>query len=466
MPLDMPRQQDDLLLLASLFLFELSIAVIPMALYMKGDRSFAVFLPSKPGLVLCLALGTIVITGAAIINQYLLNKRLLSRHFSLIVAMNLVTVIVMLVTAEIAIRAASHRSVEGETVGGVVLSPKTWQTVAQHYRQLIDQRGGDLAYLVYDDVMGWTTGPNRRSANGLYRSSSEGIRAPEEGMSFPLSTGKTRIALVGDSFTFGEDVRYEETWGYFLEKELGSKFQVLNFGVSGYGVDQMFLKYEKDIRRWKPEVVIFGFISHDTVRSMLVYPFLTFPEWDMPFAKPRFIVRDGELTNINAHPAAPQAIFSVGSILELAAIEYDKGYKQSDWVENVYHQSYLWRRFVSSFPRWSIERADVTDVALVDVNASILKKFVRSATQAGVIPVVVFFPNKEELERASVSPLTKKVLQQSGIAYTDLTSCLLPLNAADRFVPEHRHYSPQGNALVANCLDKVVNEALGQATKG
>ena len=77
-------------------------------------------------------------------------------------------------------------------------------------------------------------------------------------MSFASPTGKTRIALVGDSFTFGEDVTYEETWGYFLEKELGSQFQVLNFGVAGYGVDQSFLRYEKDVRKWKPKIVIFA----------------------------------------------------------------------------------------------------------------------------------------------------------------------------------------------------------------
>jgi len=462
MSVGMPRRHNDLLLLASLFLLELSIAVIPMALYMKGDRSFAVFLSSNPGMVFCLALVTLVIMGAVIINQYLLHKRLLSRHFSLIVTMNLVTLIAMIVIAEIAIRVASRTSVQGETVGGVVLRPKSWATVAQHYRQVIDRRGGDLSFLMYDDVMGWTLGPNRRSANGLYHSNSEGIRAPEEGFSFPLTTKKARIALVGDSHTFGEDVRYEETWGYFLEKELGSKFQVLNFGVSGYGVDQMFLRYEKDIPRWKPQVVIFGFNSHDTERSMLVYPFLAFPEWNMPFAKSRFILRDGELINTNRRPAAPHAIFSVGSIGELAALEYDRGYEQSDWVGKFYHQSYLGRLFVSLVPRWSIESSDVTEEALVDVNASILKKFVQSATQAGVIPVVVVFPSKQELDATRVSPLTKKMLQQSGIAYTDLTSCLLPLNAANRFVPERTHYSPQSNALVATCLHKVVNEALGR----
>ena len=145
--------------------------------------------------------------------------------------------------------------------------------------------------------------------------------------------------------------------------------------------------------------MIFGFISNDAVRSMLVYPFLSFPYWDMPFAKSRFIVRNGELTNINEQPRTPQAIFSAESIRELPLLEYDQGYEQSDWVRHFYHRSYLARLFVSWVPRWSIERAEVTDEALVAVNASILKTFVRSATEAGVIPLVVFFPNKEELGR-------------------------------------------------------------------
>ena len=181
MALGNPRLKNDFFLLAALIFFEVSVAVIPMAIYMKGDRSFAAFLPSKPGIVFLLAIGTLVIAGVVIIHQYLAHKRSSSSQFSLLVTMNLVTVILMIVTGEIVIRAASRSSVEGETVGGVVLRPKSWEMVAQHYRQLIDRVGGEqLSYLVYDDLMGWTVGPNRRSANGLYRSSSEGIRASEE----------------------------------------------------------------------------------------------------------------------------------------------------------------------------------------------------------------------------------------------------------------------------------------------
>ena len=463
MALSISRQKSDLLLLASLFLLELSTAVVPMAIYMKGDRPFAEFFSSRPGAVFLLAVAGIAAAGAVIVHQFLAYKRSPSGHFPMIVTMNLVTVGLIVVTGEIALRAVARSSVEGEIVGGVVLRPKNWDTFAQHYRRLIDRAGGDLSYLVYDDLMGWTVGPSRRSANGLYRSSLEGIRASEEGASLATFGGRTRIALIGDSFTFGEDVNYEESWGYFLGKELGSEFQVLNFGVSGYGLDQMFLRYEKDVRRWKPRIVIFGFISHDTERSMLVYPFISFPEWNMPFSKSRLILRGGKLANINAPAPAPGDIFSRASIFDLSSLEYHRGYKQSDWESRFYHHSYLARLFVSWVPRWSIELSDVSEKALVAVNASILKAFMRSTAEAGSIPLIIYFPNKEELEKANY-PVTagKRVLQEAGIAYTDLTSCLLKVNPDNRFGPASRHYSPQGNAAVGSCLDTVVNEALAQ----
>jgi hypothetical protein len=185
--------------------------------------------------------------------------------------MNLVTVFLILITGEIAMRIVTRSSPEGETLGSTVLRPKNWETFALHNRKLLERGAGDLSYLVYDNLMGWTVGPNRRSANGLYFSSAEGIRAPHVGVSFAKLTKETRIALVGDSYTFGEEVRYEDTFGYLLEKALGPEFQVLNFGVVGYGVDQAYLRYEKDIRQWKPKVVIFNFIAADLDRSLTVY---------------------------------------------------------------------------------------------------------------------------------------------------------------------------------------------------
>jgi hypothetical protein len=72
--------------------------------------------------------------------------------------MNLVTVVLILITGEIAIRAGSRNSQEGEQIGSVLLRPKNWDAVVLHHRQLLDRLGGDLSYLVYDDLMGWTVG--------------------------------------------------------------------------------------------------------------------------------------------------------------------------------------------------------------------------------------------------------------------------------------------------------------------
>ena len=252
--------------------------------------------------------------------------------------------------------------------------------------------------------------------------------------------------------------------GIPFRRALESKFQVLNFGVGGYGIDQSYLRYKKDVREWKPDIVIFGFISHDLNRTMTVYPFLSFYGWG-PFSSPRFVLRNGHLTLLNVPPLSPEIILSHRTISELPFIEYDSGYKESEWEKGLYHLSYLVRLFVSWFPRWSEVSPDVSDEAFVAVNASILRSFVTSATQAGSIPIVVYFPHGEVKEGArarSSQPIHEQVLRAAQINYTDLTPCLLELNAPERFVSDGEHYSPQANARVASCLSNIVNEVIAR----
>jgi hypothetical protein len=454
-------------LLASLFLLELSLLIIAMAMYIKGDRPFAIFLPSKPGIVFSLAIPLLLVAGSTIIRQYLASIPTELRHFRLVVTMNLLTVILIVITGEIALRTWSGRSREGETVGSILLKPKNWERVAEYNRKLLDQAHavGSIvgSYYVYDELMGWTAGHNRKASRGgvLFFSSSEGIRAPHKGVTFGMPGGKTRIALVGDSFTFGDDSAYEDTWGSRLEQRLGPEVQVLNFGVSGYGIDQAYLRYEKEVRRWNPKIVVFSLVSHDAERTMTVYPFINWPEWNIPFSKPRFIFREGELKELNIPPLAPEAIFSRASLSELPYLEFDKGYSPNDWQQSYLHFSYLFRLFLSRFPRWSASLPDVTEEALLLTNSSLVKAFVLSAEQSGAIPIIVYLPTKKDFEGAhfgqqpSSLPTGKQVLHQAGIPYIDLTACLLKVNTTDRFT-KTTHYTAQSNAAVADCLLNVV----------
>ena len=66
----------------------------------------------------------------------------------------------------------------------------------------------------------WSPGPS----NGL------GFRERE----IPAKTpGRYRIAVVGDSFTWGQGIEREERFSNLIEQFLGSRYEVFNFGIAG-----------------------------------------------------------------------------------------------------------------------------------------------------------------------------------------------------------------------------------------
>jgi hypothetical protein len=450
----------DLLALGSLFLLEASIVVILQALHIKGETSFDVFLLRLSGIVFLCASGVFLVSGAVFVRRYLEHRRSPSRSFHLIVAMNVITVVLTWVTAEIAVRVVVRSYYGYEAIGTLVLKPKSWDAIKGHYQKLIRKQRGDLSYQVYDPLLGWTIGPSRLSADGLYWSSPEGIRAPDGNTSFARNAELVDIALLGDSFTFGEEVPYEESYGYHLEQMLGSPFRVLDFGVPGYGLAQMFLRYERDVRPWKPKISIFGFISGDLRRTLWVYPFLGNFRWGNPYSNPRFILTEGELTTINTPLLTSDAIFTRESIAELPFIEYQKEYHPSEWERHFYHASYLVRLLLSWYSSWPDDRDEISQDALLSINAALLQAFVKSATQDGSIPLVVYLPTEDELRAPSRVPSAKSVLEQAGIPYVDPTSCLLEVNPSDRFMHHNGHYASQGNAAIAKCLLPVIHQSV------
>ncbi|MDK2741950.1 MAG: SGNH/GDSL hydrolase family protein [Nitrospira sp. BO4] len=455
----------DVLLLASLFVVEVSTAVVMTALHMKGARPFDVFLSSRPGLAFGCALATLFIGGTLVLRRYLTHKRSPSRSFRLIVTMHLITVVVILVLSELAVRAVVRHDLGYEKVGNTVLKPRDWELTKRDYRPFVEKSRSDRAFFVHDDHMGWTLGVNRYSfdkGEGPYWSSKEKIRAADQDVSYVKLKRKTDIAIIGDSFAFGDEVIFQETWGDKVDQMLGDDYRVLNFGVPGYSLGQAYLRYETEVVKWKPKVVIFGFIDYDLTRTMWVYPFVS-SGWGLPFSKSRFVLRDGEIKNINPNPLSPEEIFSAPRISTLPSIKYDIGYRPGDWQKRWYHASYLVRLITSLFPAWSAPGANFSEEAILSTNIEILRTFIRSAEEAGSIPLVVWFPSRTDLQSLS-TPLSlgKRMLDQASIPYIDPSPCLLELDPAVRFLDSH--YSPQGNTAVANCVYETIETVLAQVS--
>lgn len=74
---------------------------------------------------------------------------------------------------------------------------------------------------------------------------------------------KTRILLLGDSFTLGAANSYENCWHVLLENELKDKIQIVKAGVSGFDQYKEFYYLKNLIEPYQPDVVMVGFLAND-----------------------------------------------------------------------------------------------------------------------------------------------------------------------------------------------------------
>ncbi|MCB1615305.1 MAG: SGNH/GDSL hydrolase family protein, partial [Pseudomonadales bacterium] len=138
----------------------------------------------------------------------------------------------------------------------------SWETAF-----LDNYKKGKLVYLNIHqphETRGWSMIPGKTVKRGgnTYSSNAQGFRSTYDF----VNDSRFKIMLIGDSFTFGDDADDKEIWPWLLQQK-DSKFNVLNMGGTGYGVDQMLLTLQEQIEQYSPQIVIAAFISDDLVRS-------------------------------------------------------------------------------------------------------------------------------------------------------------------------------------------------------
>jgi len=464
-PLTPGRRGVDGLLLGAFYLFELCALILAFDLPRLSGRSLRSAIGSAVGVFAILGLLGIVISVLLIVRQHLRTRREGVRRFGLTLAINILPLALVIGAGEIVTRILTERTLEGELFMGTPLVPRDWGYEVARNRALLDRAKHESPYMMPDRLLGWTVGPARRSKDGLDQSSMEGIRSVRVGVSFAERHSDRRVALVGDSFTFGLDVAYEDSWGSRLEELLGSGTQVLNFGVSGYGIDQAYLRYTRDVRPWHARVVILGVFPGDLGRTMSLYPFIYLPGSELPFAKPRFILKDGALSLINVPVPSMESLLATSSVSRLPYVDYDMDYRESEWRWRPFHLSQLVRIVLSRYPVHRTPRPEISPEALRAVNGELIRDFVRLVRADGSIPLVLYMPGRNDYLPSAQDPkslpvVTREVLHQVGVEFTDLTPCVGAIPEAERFIPEKRHYSPRTSAAIASCLKDLVSSRL------
>lgn len=76
--------------------------------------------------------------------------------------------------------------------------------------------------------------------------------------------GLKRIAVVGDSFVEGLQVHLDRTIPKKLEQGLkDNNYQVINFGVSGFGIEQKYLFIREKVLKYNPDIIILFLSTND-----------------------------------------------------------------------------------------------------------------------------------------------------------------------------------------------------------
>ena len=107
-----------------------------------------------------------------------------------------------------------------------------------------------------------------------YAINEEGFRTAGPGATRATPAGR-KVLLLGDSFTFGQGVPYETTWGAVAEGLLqarGVHVQALNAGVQGMDTRSELLLLRELGPRRRPDVVVVGFLINDLYTNVPLKP--------------------------------------------------------------------------------------------------------------------------------------------------------------------------------------------------
>ena len=108
---------------------------------------------------------------------------------------------------------------------------------------------------------------NVRFQRAAVRTNSCGMRGPDYTIAKPENT--FRIAVIGDSFTFGWGVEESQTFVAQMEQTLNRhskgapRYEVMNFGVPGYSTFQEVARFEELALDFSPDAVVVFFVEND-----------------------------------------------------------------------------------------------------------------------------------------------------------------------------------------------------------
>ena len=296
---------------------------------------------------------------------------------------------------------------------------------------------------VPDPMLGWRPKPGisvRSVHPGSYdvmvTTNPQGLRGarPAQHAKRP---GTTRVAVFGCSQTFGSGVQDDETFSARLEASLRD-VEVLNFGVHGYGTDQMLLRWEREGVDYAPDVVVLAFAYYHLDRNVTRFRF---------YAKPRFaLAGDGALRLEGVPVPDPDMLARAGSQGAPWPLADHSVLLRWLWDRDLRRQQAM--LYQPEGPAWEVTRA-------------LIARFADTAHRRGARMVLL---NIDEDAPWLSAPLAR-LAAEHGIVFADAESALgNPRGRGVRLrLPDDPHWNPAGHVIIAGVLRGALCDGVGVA---
>jgi hypothetical protein len=292
----------------------------------------------------------------------------------------------------------------------------------------------------FDKDLGWVPkkGEHEKNVwNTTVTILEDGIRS--NGKEPPADHG-VRILAVGDSFTFGDQVSDDETWPALLEGM--SNIRVINGGVFGYGIDQSYLRILALAAKYRPSIVVFGFIPDNVYRCEL-----------------------SERTSVPKPYFEPSGIDDLVLRKEHVAL-YDPSRSSLDVLRRILGYSFLAHKLISkAFPEywfqgsWSNTKAHSNGA---EVACRIFERVKRFAEDKQIkIYMLVQYTGAPVDDDVRTLEKTIPCIDRRVLELVDLRNPLIDLqkNDVNRFNGLFRgHMTKEGNRFVASILWEAISQ--------
>ncbi len=297
-----------------------------------------------------------------------------------------------------------------------------------------------------------------------FRDVERAIRKPE---------GVRRIALLGDSLVEAVQVPFDSTAGHFLEQALNrrasltpapSRYEVLNFGISNFGVGQCLLCWEEYARRFEPDLVfilVADFNLHRTVTPEDKSAFA--PRGQEPLRiRPTFRLAEGSLIRepardfdefVRFQQELVRTKFSGGRVLR----KKSGFFLRERVLESLRSLSGL---LISLQRRWHPSRVapaesePALDPATLALNLRILEELGEQIREVGAHFVVVDVARYFNPQSTELSTQLEELCATRGFGYISLSDPLIQANRDG--IPTHwnydGHFDESGNRIFAEAM--------------